>query len=122
MPSPTFVLLYVRDPLASATFYAKLLGSPAREASPGFAMFDLAPGTMLGLWRRDDVLPHPVVGPGAAEVAFSVTDAAAVHARCAAWRGLGVRIVQEPGPMDFGFTFVGTDPDGHRLRVFAAAG
>jgi len=27
-------------------------------------------------------------------------------------------IIQEPVQMDFGYTFVATDPDGHRLRVF----
>ena len=27
-------------------------------------------------------------------------------------------ILQEPVQMDFGHTFVASDPDGHRLRVF----
>ena len=31
---------------------------------------------------------------------------------------LGLRIIQEPTKMDFGFTFTAADPDGHRLRVF----
>jgi hypothetical protein len=34
---------------------------------------------------------------------------------------LGLRIIQEPVKMDFGFTFTAADPDGHRLRVFAPA-
>jgi hypothetical protein len=30
-------------------------------------------------------------------------------------------VVQEPTRMDFGFTFVVADPDGHRLRPFVLA-
>ena len=38
-----------------------------------------------------------------------------------AWAKLGLKILQEPTKMDFGYTFTAADPDGHRLRVFAAA-
>ena len=31
----------------------------------------------------------------------------------------GVKIAQAPTRMDFGYTFLGLDPDGHRVRVFA---
>ncbi len=57
MQHPNFFILYVNDPLASAAFYAQLLGRPA---------------------------------------------------------------IETPTQMDFGYTFVATDPDAHRLRVFAA--
>jgi predicted enzyme related to lactoylglutathione lyase len=30
--------------------------------------------------------------------------------------------LQQPTDIDFGRTFVGLDPDGHRLRVFSASG
>ena len=30
----------------------------------------------------------------------------------------GVPIAQAPVALDFGYTFVGLDPDGHRLRMF----
>jgi predicted enzyme related to lactoylglutathione lyase len=30
-------------------------------------------------------------------------------------------VAQPPTRMDFGFTFLALDPDGHRLRVFAPA-
>jgi predicted enzyme related to lactoylglutathione lyase len=39
----------------------------------------------------------------------------------AAWTKLGLEVVQEPTRMDFGFTFVVADPDGHRLRPFVLA-
>jgi len=32
-----------------------------------------------------------------------------------------VSILQGPTDMEFGRTFVGLDPDGHRLRIFAPA-
>jgi predicted enzyme related to lactoylglutathione lyase len=35
------------------------------------------------------------------------------------WIARGLPIIQQPADLDFGRTFVATDPDGHRLRVFA---
>lgn len=118
MPVPNFVLLYVESPSASAAFYADLLGKPPVEASPTFAMFALEPGRMLGLWARHTVEP-PATPPGGAELAFTVADEAAVRSTHADWAARGLAIVQAPTCMDFGFTFVAQDPDGHRLRVFA---
>ena len=121
MSDPNFVLLYVSDPLAAADFFARLLGKPAVEASPGFAMFALESGVMLGLWERGGVEPAATT-PGGAELAFAVTDRAAVDQRHADWRGQGVTVIQAPTQMDFGYTFTALGPDGHRLRVFAAGG
>jgi predicted enzyme related to lactoylglutathione lyase len=118
MSDPTFVLLYVNDPTASAAFYATLLGHPPVESSPTFVMFALRSGVMLGLWTRHEVTPA-ATPPGGAELAFTVEDAAAVTATHAEWAGRGLVIAQAPTRLDFGFTFVALDPDGHRLRVFA---
>jgi hypothetical protein len=63
----------------------------------------------------------PATAPGGGEIAFSVGDAATVHTLHDAWRDKGLQVVQPPTDMDFGHTFVALDPDGHRLRVFAAA-
>ena len=118
MTDPNFILLYVASPAESAAFYTRLLGKPAIEASPTFSMFALDSGVMLGLWGAAGV--EPAATPvGGGELAFAVKDAAAVHARHAAWQALGLSIVQAPAAMDFGFTFTALDPDGHRLRVFA---
>lgn len=120
MQDPNFILLYVNDPQASARFYAQLLGKHAIEASPTFAMFPLANGTMLGLWKRDTVEPAPAGQPGAGELAFAIEGGRdAVIQRHADWQGRGLAMLQEPTAMDFGFTFTAQDPDGHRLRVFA---
>jgi predicted enzyme related to lactoylglutathione lyase len=118
MPDPNFVLLYVESPAASSAFYADLFGRPPVEASPTFAMFALESGVMLGLWSRRDVVPT-ATSSGGGELAVTVPDADAVRAMHGDWSGRGLRIAQAPTAMDFGFTFVALDPDGHRLRVFA---
>lgn len=120
MPKFSFVLLYVDNPPASATFYAKLLGRHPVETSPTFAMLPLSDGVMLGLWSKHTVAPA-ATPPGGGEVALTVADADAVEATFADWQRRGLTIAQPPTDMDFGHTFVALDPDGHRLRVFAPA-
>ena len=115
------ILFYVKDPLAIAAFYSRLLGAEAVDPSPGFAMFRVNDGTMLGLWNSDGVLPKPVAAAGASELAFHVGSIDEVDAYHQTWSQLGVAIIQQPTQMDFGYTFTGVDPDGHRLRVFAAS-
>ena len=115
----SFVLLYVSNPPASADFYAGLLGKPIVETSPTFAMVPLRDGVMLGLWKGDGVMPAAGAVTGSSEIAFTAESADAVRAAFDAWKARGVKIAQEPVAMDFGFTFTATDPDGHRLRVFA---
>jgi predicted enzyme related to lactoylglutathione lyase len=115
MPQPSFVILYVASPAASAEFYAALLGRPPLEASPTFVMFAFAEGVMLGLWVRSEVAPAVSAAPGGSEIAFTAPDVDAVYAD---WRRRGIRIAQAPEDMDFGRSFTALDPDGHRLRVF----
>src|SRR5438132_14406523 len=85
MPNFSFVLLYVENPPASASFYADLLGRPIIETSPTFAMLPLSDGVMLGLWLRETVEPAATAQAGASEVAFTVEDVAAVKATYADW-------------------------------------
>ena len=121
MPDINFVLLYVDSPPASAKFYRELLGKPPIEQSPTFAMFAMDSGLMLGLWSRHTAEPKPTANAGASEVAFAVDSKATVDALYADWNRRGLPMAQNPTDMDFGHTFVGLDPDGHRLRVFAPA-
>lgn len=74
---------------------------------------------MLGLWARDTVAPAADAAPGGAELAITVADNDAVRAAHADWSARKLPIAQAPTAMDFGYTFVALDPDGHRLRVFA---
>jgi predicted enzyme related to lactoylglutathione lyase len=112
------VILYVKSPIDSAAFYADLLGKAPVEASPGFAMFALNAGMMLGLWAAHTVEPAATAA-GGAEIAFAVESNDVVESMHTAWRAKGLTIVQAPTAMDFGFTFVALDPDGHRMRAFA---
>jgi catechol 2,3-dioxygenase-like lactoylglutathione lyase family enzyme len=121
MPASHFLLLYVAQPEASARFYTRLLGRAPIESSASFAMFALDDGLMLGLWARQDVQPAPDAASGASELAFALPDAAAVEAAHERWRDQGLPIAQPPTRMDFGYTCVGLDPDGHRLRAFTPA-
>ena len=122
MRDPNFTLLFIDNPEASAAFYAELLGRPPVEQSPTFAMFRLESGLMLGLWSKHTAEPAPAVTGGGCELGFPAEDRAAVETAHAAWRERGVPILQAPVDLDFGFTFVGLDPDGHRLRVFFPTG
>jgi catechol 2,3-dioxygenase-like lactoylglutathione lyase family enzyme len=119
MQDPTYVLLYVEKMPASEAFYADLLGKKPVESSATFSMFVLNNGVKLGLWRHDTVEPASRVKGGGAELAIQVADAEAVRATHADWRRRDLTIAQTPTAMDFGYTFVALDPDGHRLRVFA---
>lgn len=121
MSHPNFILLYVESPSASQAFYTGLLGNEPVEASPTFVLFALESGVMLGLWSRHTVEPAATAAGGGAELAFTVSDAGAVDAMHADWKGKGLKILLAPKAMDFGHTFVALDPDGHRLRVFAPA-
>ncbi len=121
MFKPSTLLQYVRDVAASATLYSGILGTPPVEQSPGFALFLLGDGAALGLWQRDGVLPQVTAEAGAAELAMVAASPAEVQQLHDAWRALGVQITQAPVTLEFGHTFVGVDPDGHRLRVYSRA-
>jgi predicted enzyme related to lactoylglutathione lyase len=119
MLDTNFVLLYVENPLASAAFYADLLDTKPVESSPTFVMFVLDSGIKLGLWSRQTVAPAATMTGGGAELAIAVANADVVRAVHADWSRRNLDIIQKPTEMDFGYTFVAADPDGHRLRVFA---
>jgi len=121
MTKLNFALLYVTEPARSAEFYASLLGRQPVENSPGFAMFVLDNGFKLGLWRRNDVEPSAEGAPGACELVFAAENDGQVDDLFAEWTHNGVVIAQNPTRMEFGYTFVGLDPDGHRLRVYKLA-
>ena len=118
MTSPNFILAYVADAPKSAELYSKLLGAQPVESSPNWAMFAFPNGLALGLWARNDVEPRATL-PGGSEIGFPVESDEAVSVTRDAWAKLGLKILQEPTKMDFGYTFPAADPDGHRLRVFS---
>jgi catechol 2,3-dioxygenase-like lactoylglutathione lyase family enzyme len=119
MSDPTTIILYVRDALVSGRFYADLFGREPVEAHPNFAMLVMAPGVMLGLWAKHDVQPEASGRAASCELAMTVANQQAVLEMHEDWMRRGIDIIQVPTQMDFGFTFTGGDPDGHRLRVMA---
>ena len=120
MSTLNYILLAVANPAASADLYTKLLGRQPVENSPTFVMFVLEHGLKLGLWVADQIEPAPKPA-GGVELSFAMPDRNAVIETYAAWTALGLKVLQEPTRMDFGFTFVVEDPDGHRLRPFTPA-
>ena len=123
MTDPNFIILYVDNPSVSANFYAGLLGKTPVESSPAFALFIMESGLKLGLWSKHTVEPAAAAAAGGGgELGFPVNNSDAVHSLFADWVKRGLEIIQRPTEMDFGFTFVALDPDGHRLRVFAPSG
>ena len=118
MTSPTYILLAVADPRKSTEIYNRLLGREPVELSDTFALYVLPTGWKLGLWKKDGMEPAPLA-PGGSELGFNLPDKAAVDTLHAEWAELGLTIVQNPTDLDFGYTFVAADSDGHRLRVFA---
>lgn len=112
-----YILLAVRDPAASALLYSQLLGVQPVETSPTFVLFVLPGGLKLGLWIAAEIAPTPRPA-GGVELSFTEPDRDALLATFERWSALGLTMVQQPTDMDFGFTFVAEDPDGHRLRPF----
>lgn len=117
MRTLNYLLLAVRDPLQSAEIYTKLLGREPVEKAPTFVLYVLPTGLKIGLWLADEMEPRPNAA-GGIEISFSEDSKDAVRATYAEWSKLGLKVVQEPTEMDFGFTFVVEDADGHRLRPF----
>lgn len=117
MKNPNFLLLYVKDVAASAAFYSRLLGRPAIDSSENFAMMPLTEGVMLGLWRDGDIQPPAAGKAGGFEIGLPVSSDDEVEQSHRDFAQHGIAILQPPTRMDFGYTFVGADPDGYRLRV-----
>lgn len=118
--TPDFMLLYVTDPAASARFYGDILGKTPIDSSDGFAMLEVRPGMMLGLWRKDTVSPEANL-PGGFEMGLPVESDADVDRLAIDWATRGISVAQQPEDMGFGRTFTALDPDGHRLRVYRPA-
>ncbi|MGV2103047.1 VOC family protein [Rhizobium sp. 21-4511-3d] len=117
MTSPNLIILYVKDPAESASFYRDILGREPAVAAPNFVAFPLDGGFTLGLWRRSNVEPQPSAIGNRGEIAFMVPGDQGVAKQYDDWRKRGLPIAQELVDLDFGPTFVVLDPDGHRLRV-----
>ena len=108
------VMLGVRDLVNSVAFYRDKLGMTVQQQIPGFAFLD-GGGVTLALSEAIAKASEHMVG--ATEVVFKVEG---VRSAYESLTERGVRFLNEPrvvaGEM-WAANF--TDPDGHRLRVFA---
>lgn len=118
MITPSMTMIYVDSPEKSAEFYRQLLGTEPVEQSPTFALFIFNNGFKLGMWSKHTVEPAPATTGGGTEICFMCEQPQQVDALYQQWRDKGLTIVQSPVELDFGYTFVAADPDGHRLRVY----
>lgn len=117
MQDTHYIIFYVNDLLKSGEFYELLLDKKPDVVTPGFAKFTLTPDLKLGLWAKDDVTPLLKKEGIGGELNFTVESQPELETLLAEWKLKGVEIIQEPYELDFGCSFVGVDPDGHRLRV-----
>ena len=117
MLSPTlgFTLLFVENPQKSSLFYQEIFNLKPIEESPTFVMFALKNGVMLGLWSKYTAEPRVEAPAGALEICFPVENVDELYEE---WGRKYVTVAQKPTDMDFGYTFVILDPDGHRIRVY----
>lgn len=119
MVSPTYYLLHVADPTKSADFYTELFGRAPVESSPTFALFVLDGGVKVGLWSKATVEPATGGAPGALEIGIALKAPDDVDAFQEGWLARGLPVFQPPTDLDFGRSMMLTDPDGHRIRIFA---
>lgn len=115
-----YLLLSVRNPRDSAKLYTQILGCEPVEDHETFVLYVLRSGLKVGLWIASEIEPRPAP-PGGVELTFTEPSREALLRTYEAWKALGMPVLQEPTEMDFGFTFVVEDPDGHRLRPFVRA-
>ena len=115
----SMIVNYVDNANTAAALYAGILGTKPIHEEPGFALFPLAEKTTLGLWSRASVKPASDARGGQSEICLTVASDADVDATQAAWQQLGLRIVQQPTELGFGYTITAEDPDGNRIRCYA---
>ena len=116
---PNSIILYVSDVEVSTTFYREILGHGPIKTYPGFSVFALSDDVTLGLQAADEIEPAAEPYVGGSELSLSDVEHVDVDRLYAQWKALGIPMILEPTVLEFGYTFVATDPDGHRLRVCA---
>lgn len=114
--APNAIILYVENIEKSSIFYQDLLGIKPEEASPTFHSFQLSNGMDLGLKAKHTVIP-PADEHVGVELAFTVANKQKVDELFAQWQAKNITLLLPLTVLPFGYTFVGLDPDGNRLRV-----
>lgn len=119
MSSLNSVILYVDNIDVSTRFYKAILAAEPIETFQDFALFALNESFMLGLQSKHAIEPVPQPAFGGFELCLSDVSIEEVDATYQLWKKNKVAMALEPTHLDFGYTFVALDPDGHRLRICA---
>ncbi|QAV24595.1 VOC family protein [Proteus hauseri] len=119
MFKPNSIIIYAKDVDKSTDFYAKILKSAPLERYREFSVFALSSDFILGIQSKTGIDPKPQAQFGGFEICMSDITYDKVNKIYQQWCGLKVEIEMPPKQLDFGYTFVALDPDGHRLRVCA---
>lgn len=121
MSKPVFTIFYVDSIERGIAFYRQLLQIEPIESSPTFAMFQLNDGTMLGLWTKRTMRPETSAPGGGSELALVLDSVQAVDDLYLLWQKKpieGMTFLGDCVQMEFGYNFIVTDADGHRIRFF----
>jgi len=124
MNTPSYTILFVENPLASADLYSSLFGVKPAHASENFVMFVLPHGYKFALWAAGDPDAHFAADgkESVAEIGIVLDSDAAVDRTFGEWsRKKGLTVAMAPKTLPFGRSFVFTDTDGHRIRGMAMA-
>ncbi|MBG2877511.1 phenazine biosynthesis protein [Proteus alimentorum] len=119
MFKPNSIILYVNDIVKSTEFYANILESSPVEQYSEFSVFILSDYFILGLQTKSGIDPKPQPQFGGFELCMSDITNQDVDSIYLNWCELGVKIIMKPTMLEFGYTFVAVDLDGHRLRICA---
>lgn len=119
MFKPNSIILYVTDVDKSTALYSKILQAEPIEQYSEFSVFALSNDFILGIQAKSGIDPKPQPHFGGFEISMSDVSKQDVDDIYKQWCNLDVDIVMRPVDLDFGYTFVAIDPDGHRLRVCA---
>ena len=116
---PNLVLFYVSNIENSTHFYSELLNAQPIHSEPDYVMFLLKSGLRLGLWSQHSVKPKPATFGGGSELAILISHEQTIDDLFENYQNKNFKMIQPPTHMDFGYTFVTSDPDGHRIRFFS---
>lgn len=116
---PNLVLFYVSNTEDSTYFYSELLNAQPIHTEPNYVMFLLKSELRLGLWLQTSALPAPTALGGGSELAIQVSNDQTLDELFWSYQNKNFTMIQAPTHMDFGYTFVACDPDGHRIRFFS---
>ncbi|MGH2343297.1 VOC family protein [Segnochrobactraceae bacterium EtOH-i3] len=116
---PSSLIIYVDDIDVSTNFYKTILNAEPVQTFQDFSVFVLTESFTLGIQSKHAIDPKPQAAFGGFEISMSYATNAEVDDLCREWKAKNIAMALEPTMLDFGYTFVATDPDGHRLRVCA---